>query len=151
MVEYLTIEGLKKIKERLKYLKGVKRKEIAERLAAARELGDLSENAEYSSVKEEQGLIESEIRRLENVLKTAIVVEEDPTKMKVEIGSRIIIEIDKTKKEYSVVGSEEANPAEGKISANSPLGKSLFGKKIGEVGSVKTPAGDKKFKIIKIM
>jgi len=151
MSEFLTPSGFKKIKERLEYLKTKKRQEIAERLAAAREFGDLTENAEYVSAKEEQGLIEAEIRRLENILKTAIIIKDDYKKVRVKPGQKIIVEIEKEKKEIWLVGSEEANPSEGKISIDSPLGKSLLGKKIGQTGEIKLPRVKKRFKIVNIL
>lgn len=149
-MEYLTEEGYKKIKEKLNRLKK-KKVEVAERLAAAREFGDLAENAEYTSAKEEQGLLEAEIRRLENILRTAIVVKKDSKKKVVQLGLRVIIEIDEEKREYLIVGQEEANPKEGKISINSPLGRALIGKKIGEFGMIETPRGKKRFKIVDIL
>lgn len=148
---YLTEEQFKKIKEKIKYLKNVKRVEIAERLSASRELGDLAENAEYTSAKEEQGLLEAEIRRLENLLKTAKIIKPDLKKKEVQPGCRVIVEIDKEKREYSLVSPEEIDPAAGKISIESPLGKALLGKKKGDKGEVETPTGKKKFKIIDII
>ncbi len=151
-MQYLTEEEYKKIKERLDYLKKIKRPEIAQRIAAAQEYGDLAENAEYVSTKEEQGLIEAEIRRLENLLRIAVVVkpkkEEEKT---ISIGSKVLIEIDKEKMKITLVSSESSSPSEGKISIASPLGKSLLGKKKGEVGEIQTPAGKKRFKIIDIL
>lgn len=150
MVEYLTTEGLKKIKEKLEYLKEIKKPEIIKRVAAAKELGDLTENTEYSTAKEEQGLVDAEIRRLENILRTAIIIKNEPQKNEVCPGNRVVVQIEKEKKEYWLVGSEEASPREGKISIDSPIGQSLLGKKIGEVATVKTPAGKKKIKVLKI-
>ena len=149
-MEYLTESGLKKIKEKLKYLKNIKRPEIAEKLAIAREFGDLAENAEYTSLKEEQGLMEAEIRRLENILKSAVVIKDKTKKEIVQISSQVIIEIDKKRKEYVLVGPEEVNPAEGKISIHSPLGKALLNKKVGQSGVLQTPSGKKTFKIIAV-
>lgn len=150
-MEYLTEEEVKKIKEKIEYLKKVKRSEIAEKLAAARELGDLKENAEYISAKEEQGLTEAEIRRLENLLRTAIIVKPKKGVKVVSPGSKILIEIDKEKKEITLVGPESISPLDGKISISSPLGKALLGKKKGQKGEIKTPAGKKKFRIIDIL
>ncbi|MCX7778788.1 MAG: transcription elongation factor GreA [Patescibacteria group bacterium] len=149
-MEYLTPEGFKKIQERLKYLKEEKREEIARRLAAAIELGDLTENAEYIAAKEEQGLTEAEIRRLENLLRTAVVVDDKKQKNKVLPGSQVLVQIEKEKEKYWLVGSEEADPGKGKISIDSPIGRALLDKTIGEVVVVKTPAGQKKIKILEI-
>lgn len=150
MTEYLTPEGLKKIKERLKYLKEKKRQEIAARLAAAIELGDLSENSEYIMAKEEQGLVEAEIRRLEDLLRTVQVLNKDLQKSEIRPGDRVEVQIEKEKKQYWLVGSEEANPQEGKISIDSPIGQALLGKKVGETIIVETPGGKKKIKVLKI-
>lgn len=150
-MEYLTEEGFKKIKEKLEYLRNVKRREIAKRLAAAIELGDLIENAEYSSAKEEQGLIEAEIRRLENLVKTAMIVKDDHKKTGVWPGQKVIVEIDGERKELWLVGSEEADPLKGRISVDSPIGRALLGKKVNEKGEIKLPKGKKKFKIIDII
>lgn len=149
---YLTPEGLKKIKEKLKYLKETKRWEIAGRLAKAKEFGDLSENAEYTTAKDDQALNEAEIARLENILKNAQVIEKSEDKNIVQVGSEVLININGEKRKYLIVGSsEEIDPLNGKISIESPLGQILIGKKIGEKGEIKTPTGFKEFKIIDIL
>lgn len=148
---YLTPEGLKELESRLKYLKEVRRPEVAERLRLALdEGGDLTENAEYEDAKNEQAFIEGEILRLDTILTSATVIE--PTKGKkdvVVIGSFVtVVEKGTTTKEvYHLVGSAEANPAEGKISIESPLGKALIGAKVGEKVRINAPGGEITFTI----
>jgi transcription elongation factor GreA len=143
-VEYLTPEGLKELEERHKYLTQVRRSEVAERLRLAlEEGGDLSENAEYEDAKNEQAFVEGEIIRLEQILSTAQIIEATGQKDVVALGSQITL-VEKGSKEkevYRLVGSAEANPAEGKISVESPLGKALLGAKLGEQVTVNAPDG----------
>jgi transcription elongation factor GreA len=143
-VEYLTPEGLKELEERHKYLTQVRRSEVAERLRLAlEEGGDLSENAEYEDAKNEQAFVEGEIMRLEQILSTAQIIEATGQKDVVALGSQITL-VEKGSKEkevYRLVGSAEANPAEGKISVESPLGKALLGAKLGEQVTVNAPDG----------
>ena len=150
-VQYLTPEGYIQLESRLKYLLEVRRAEVAERLRQAlEEGGDLSENAEYEDAKNEQAFVEGEILRLETVLSSAQVIEESKGKKDhVVLGARItIVEKGTTDSEvYYLVGSAEANPQEGKISLESPLGKALLGKKVGESVKVDAPAGELTFKI----
>jgi transcription elongation factor GreA len=150
-VQYLTPEGYKQLESRLKYLLEVRRAEVAERLRQAlEEGGDLSENAEYEDAKNEQAFVEGEILRLETILSSAQVIEESKGKKDhVVLGARItIVEKGTTDSEvYYLVGSAEANPQEGKISLESPLGKALLGKKVGESVKVDAPAGELTFKI----
>lgn len=149
MPEYLTPKALEELKNKIEQLKN-KRKDIAERINAARELGDLSENAEYISAKEDQGLLESEIRRLENIFKTAVIVKADKSSKIVTPGTCVTIEIDKEKKQFWLVDPDRVSPLDGKISLHSPWGRALLNKKIGETGIVETPKGKKKFKILAI-
>jgi transcription elongation factor GreA len=150
-VQYLTPEGYIQLESRLKYLLEVRRAEVAERLRQAlEEGGDLSENAEYEDAKNEQAFVEGEILRLETILSSAQVIEESKGKKDhVILGARItIVEKGTTDSEvYYLVGSAEANPQEGKISLESPLGKALLGKKVGESVKVDAPAGELTFKI----
>jgi transcription elongation factor GreA len=150
-VQYLTPEGYKQLDTRLKYLLEVRRAEVAERLRQAlEEGGDLSENAEYEDAKNEQAFVEGEILRLETILSSAQVIEESKGKKDhVILGARITI-VEKGTNDaevYYLVGSAEANPQEGKISLESPLGKALMGKKVGELVKVDAPAGELTFKI----
>lgn len=148
--QYLTSDGLDKLKVELKQLKTVKRKEIALRIQEAKELGDLSENAEYAEAKSEQGFIEGRIIELENILKNAVVISDDKSGDEVKIGSTIVIKIDGAEKSLTIVGSNEANPANGLISNESPLGQALLGHKVGDLVEVKVPAGLVEYKIISI-
>lgn len=144
-VQYLTPEGLKNLENRLKYLLEVRRPEVAERLRQAlEEGGDLSENAEYEDAKNEQAFVEGEVLRLETILSSAQVIEDTGKKDKVVLGARVTIVEDGTKDKeiYYLVGSAEANPKEGKISSESPLGKALLGKKVGDKVKVDAPAGE---------
>ncbi len=150
---YLTAEAYKKLKEELEYLRKVKRKEIAQRVQEAKELGDLSENADYQKAKEDQAALESRIIELEEFLKRAVIIQPKKTD-RVEIGS--IIEVENLsqstskKQVFTIVGSHEAQPLEGKISNESPLGKAFLGKKVGEIVDVETPKGKVQYKILKI-
>jgi len=149
--QYLTLEGLKKLEDRLKFLQDVRRPEVAERLRQAlEEGGDLSENAEYEDAKNEQAFVEGEIQRLEGILSSAQVIEETKGKKEaVVLGSRVTVveEGESAKEIYHIVGSAEANPAEGKISSESPLGKALLGAKVGAKVKVNAPAGEITFVI----
>ena len=143
----LTYEGLKKLEDELEELKVVKRKEVSQKIKEAREQGDLSENAEYDAAKDEQRDIEARIEELEKILKNAEVDLD-----KVSIGCQVKIldcEFDE-ELEYKIVGSTEANSLKGKISNESPVGKALLGKKIGDTVTVSTPAGEFSYKIISI-
>jgi len=145
---YLTSEGQKKIQEKLEKLKS-ERPQIAARINAAKEMGDLAENTEYTTAKEEQSRIESEINRLENLLRTAQIVEKDNEGV-VGIGTEIILKSNNKTYKYILVGPEEVNLEEGKISYESPLGKSLINKRQGEEVESSTPKGRVKYKITEI-
>ena len=152
-IQYLTPEGLKNLENRLKYLLEVRRPEVAERLRQAlEEGGDLSENAEYEDAKNEQAFVEGEVLRLETILSSAQVIEDTGKKDKVVLGARVTIVEDGTKDKeiYFLVGSAEANPKEGKISSESPLGKALLGKKVGDKGKDDAPAGEITFGVKEI-
>jgi transcription elongation factor GreA len=143
-VQYLTPEGLKNLEARLKYLTETRRAEVAERLRRAlEEGGDLSENAEYEDAKNEQAFVEGEILRLEGILSTAQIIEATGRKDMVGLGSLVTVieKGTKDKEVYHLVGSAEANPREGKISSESPLGKALMGAKVGEQITVNAPDG----------
>ena len=148
---YLTKESLEKTKKQLEELKTIRRREIAERIQTAKDLGDLSENAEYAAAKDEQALNESKILELENTLRNALIIEGKRQKDVVNIGSRIKVVISGgSEKEYTIVGDNDIDPFNGKISHRSPLGQAFLGKKIGESSEVKVPKGIMKFKIISI-
>lgn len=150
MPNYISEEGLAKLKEDLHNLKTAKRQDIAMRLEHAKSLGDLSENAEYQEVKEEQSLVERQIAELEEMIADAVVIEEKVKTGRVEVGSTIIVSSPRGSETYKIVGSEEARPAEGKISNESPLGKAFLGLRTGDSVNVKTPAGETIYKVEKI-
>lgn len=150
MSSYISEEGLEEIKERLHALKTAKRKEIAERLEHAKTLGDLSENAEYQETKEEQSLVESQIAELEDMLRDAVVIHKGTGTDKVAIGSTVVVASRHGEETYTIVGSEEADPAAGKISNESPLGKAFLGKCVGDTAEVKTPGGTATYAVKKI-
>lgn len=149
----LTYEGLKAREEELRVLKTIKRKEVAEKIKEARGQGDLSENAEYDSAKEEQAEIEARIVMLEKMLRSAVVIDEDDVdKDAVGFGSRVrLLDIEFNEETtYVLVGSAEADPSQGKISNESPLGSSLVGKKQNDIISINAPAGQISYKILEI-
>jgi transcription elongation factor GreA len=149
----LTPEGYEKLKQEIEFLSNEKRREVAERIRTAREFGDIAENAEYDDAKNEQALLEHRIATLEERLRNARVIsKKDVAKDVVSIGSKVKLrDIDaKQTVEYRIVGSAEANPAENKLSNESPVGKAIIGKKKGETVEVAAPRGAMKFKILEI-
>jgi transcription elongation factor GreA len=148
--KYLTPEGLRKLKEELKYLKEVKRKEIADRLEKCIAFGDLAENSEYHETKEDQGFMEGRILELEELINNAIIMPGDVSKNVAQVGSTILVSDGSQKERFKIVGSEEANPIEYKISADSPLGRAFVNQSKGVTVLVETPQGRVKYKILKI-
>ena len=149
----LTPEGYENLKEEIEYLSNEKRREVADRIRVAREFGDIAENAEYDDAKNEQALLEHRIATLEERLRNARVIEKkDVAKDVVSVGSKVRLrDLDaKQTFEYRIVGSAEANPAENKLSNESPVGKAIIGKKKGETVEVSAPRGAMKFKILEI-
>ena len=151
---FLTAHGLKELELRLQYLKAVKRGEVAEKIRIAREFGDISENAEYDSAKDEQAMIEGEILEIEEKLKTATVIKDEAAvnSSVVTIGSTVEIfdmEFDENMS-YKIVGTTEADPLKNKISNESPLGVALIGKKKGQIVEVNAPSGKIKIRILGI-
>lgn len=149
---FLTREGLKKLEEELDYLRTVRRQEVARRLHEALQEGEVLENAEYEDAKNEQAFVEGRILMLETLLNNAILIEEEGPADHVRIGSRVTIveEGDGTKETYRLVGSAEADPRQGLISNESPLGRALIGHKVGDVVTVNAPAGVLTFRIVAI-
>jgi transcription elongation factor GreA len=149
MAKILSKETIKKLKEELERLKTVERKNIAEKIKIAKSFGDLSENAEYQSALEEQKRLEMRIFELEQLLKNAKVAKNKKSEGVVDIGSEVILIDLKTKKtvRFEIVGFGEANPLEGKISTESPLGKALLGKKKNDVIEINVKGETKRFKI----
>jgi transcription elongation factor GreA len=149
----LTPEGYEKLKQEIEELSTVKRREVAERIRIAREFGDIAENAEYDDAKNEQMLLEHRIATLEERLRDARVIsKKDIAKDVVSIGSRVKLRDVAAKEtvEYHIVGSAEANPAQNKLSNESPVGKAIIGKKKGETVEVSVPRGTLKYKILEI-
>ena len=152
-VTYYTKQGLEDLKKELEQKKNVERPKISQQIAEAREKGDLSENAEYDAAKEAQGLLEAEIAQLEEKLANARLVDEDKIDdSKVYILSTVTIKDKASGKEmnYTLVAENEADIKKGKISVESPIGKGLLGKEVGEVAEIETPAGTKQFEIVNI-
>lgn len=148
-VHYVTAEGLDKLKAELKDLKTVKRRELAERVDAARALGDLSENAEYQEAKHQLAYVEGRILQLNEMLKNVALIEGEKGEAGVvNIGSSVTVEASGKRKEYQIVGSNEADPAAGRISNESPLGASFLGHKKGDAVSVTTPGGTTTYTIV---
>jgi transcription elongation factor GreA len=149
----LTSEGYEKLKQEIDYLRGDKRREVAERIRVAREFGDIAENAEYDDAKNEQAMLEHRIAQLEERLLSARVIsKKEISKDAVSVGSKVRLRDMQANKtfEYHIVGSAEANPAENKLSNESPVGKAIMGHKKGDVVEVSAPRGSLKFKIMEI-
>ncbi len=149
---FLTQEGFQKLQDELEYLRTQKRKEIADRLREAMEGGELIENAEYEAAKNEQAFVEGRIKELEILLATARVIQETPTHEIVQVGSTVTIKEEGSRhaEAYTIVGAAEANPEQGRISNESPLGKALLGHKAGEKVTVEAPAGEFRVHISKV-
>ena len=150
---FLTQEGYQKLQEELDYLRTQKRDEIANRLHEAMEGGELIENAEYEAAKNEQAFVEGRIKELEILLATSRIIEEKPaTGEIVQVGSKVVIQEEgsKSKEDYVIVGAAEADPAEGKISNESPLGRALLNHKEGDQIQVEAPGGAFKIKLVKV-
>jgi transcription elongation factor GreA len=146
---YITKEGLAKLRKELDELKNVRRKEIALRIEIAKDMGDLSENAEYHEAKDEQGFIEGRIIELEQMLANAIVIEHNDTGC-VNVGNTVRVSVKGKEKEYTIVGANEADPLAGRISNESPLGIAFIGKRPGDSVEVKVPSGKMVYHIISV-
>ncbi|MFA7170357.1 MAG: transcription elongation factor GreA [Candidatus Paceibacterota bacterium] len=147
----LTKEGLEKLQQELDMLKTVERQKVAQRIQTSKELGDLSENAEYSEAKEQQALNESRVAEIEDIIKNSEVIDGSKTGSgKVFVGSTITVNNGKEDRVYTIVGSNEADPLIGKISNESPMAMSFMGRKIGEKVSVSTPKGEIEYEIREI-
>lgn len=148
---YLTQKGLDDLKAELEELKKVKRPEVVVRLSEAREMGDLSENAEYTAAREELAFIDGRIEELELLLKQAVVIEDKHSTQMVALGAEVTLTVNGKKEVFTLVGEWEADPMEKKISHESPLGKALMGKKVGDEIEVDAPAGKMVYKIVSIV
>ena len=148
----MTAAGKQKLADELEFLKTVKRKEVVERIKIARSFGDLSENSEYDSAKEDQAFVEGRIVTLESMIRNAVIIEGEQNNDTVSLGKTVsFIEIpDGDEETYTIVGSAEADPMEGLISNDSPIAKSLIGRSVGEQVKVITPGGEMDVKIVSI-
>ena len=149
----LTPEGYEKLKKEIDHLRTDKRREVADRIRVAREFGDIAENAEYDDAKNEQAMLEHKIAQLEERLLSArVITKKEISKDMVSVGSKVRLRDMQANKtfEYRIVGSAEANPAENKLSNESPVGKAIIGHKKGDVVEVSAPRGALKFKILEI-
>ena len=148
---YLTAEGEAKLKAELIELKGPRREELSARLRSAIQMGDLSENADYHKAKEDQGFLEGRIQEIEYLLRNVVIIEKGGSRDAVSVGSHVTIQEGSFPAEtYHVVGAKEADPRNGRISNESPIGKAVMDHKVGDVVEAETPAGKIKLKIVKI-
>ena len=149
---YLTAEGYERLKNELEELKGPSRQNISKRLRSAIQMGDLSENADYISAKEDQGFLEGRILELESILRNYVIIDETPKKRDtVDIGSHITVQEDDYPAEtYYMVGPKEADPRNNRISHESPIGRALLGRRAGDTITASTPGGDIRLKILSI-
>ena len=150
MPTYISAEGLEKLKEEFQKRKTTNRKEIAERISVAKELGDLSENFEYQEAKEEHGMNEVRIVQLEGMIKDAVIVQETSGTDEIDLGTTFVVEVNGEQKTFQMVGSSEADPMTGKISNESPLGQAFIGHKKGETVEVEVPSGKMTYKVVEI-
>jgi transcription elongation factor GreA len=147
---YLSRDGLEKLRAELDEMTNVRRAEVATRIHDAKEHGDLSENAEYEDAKNEQAFVEGRIQTLEALIKNATIIDEKHSTEHVQIGSTVSVESDDGKQTFTIVGSTEASPREGRISNESPVGRALLGRKKGDKVVVRVPAGDFSYTIVTI-
>jgi len=148
--QIISQEGYDKLKKEFEYLTKVKRREIAKRIAAAKELGDLSENAEYAEAKDEQAFNEGRISEINHLLKNLTVIAKSRNQSKVSMGSKVTVKTNGNERQYTIVSFNEADPVNGKISNESPLGGAFIDKKEGDIIKVETPGGKMEYKILKI-
>jgi transcription elongation factor GreA len=148
--QYLTEERLAELKAELENLKNVKRNEVAQRLKTAKEYGDLSENSEYVEAREEQANVEARIFELEELLKDAAILKTGEGGDTIRVGSVVTVKKGDREMTYTIVGPYEAKPEEGRISDESPLGKSFIGHKVGDAVTVSTPGGSASYEVLKV-
>lgn len=147
---YLTQKGLEDLKKEHDDMRNVRRPEVVERLSAAREMGDLSENAEYTAAREELSFIDGRLEELESLLKQVEIISDKHATQAVGMGSQVVVKIKDKEETFTVVGEWEADPIEKKISHESPLGKALLGKSVGDEIEVEAPAGKMIYKVVSI-
>lgn len=150
--QFLTKEKMEELKQELDELRAEKIPSIAKRIDEAKQMGDLSENAEYHQAREDMAWVQGRVEELENILSNAEIISEDSKNSNtVSMGSTVVLSADDIEKTYTIVGAQEADPLEGKISNESPLGKAVLGKGVGETVEVEIPAGTQEYKIVKIL
>lgn len=150
-INYVSAEGLVKLKEELHMLKTVRRREVASRIEVAKALGDLSENAEYHEAKDEMALLEGRIMEIQEMLKNIQVIEEETGTMGVvRVGSGVKVFVNNKERQFTIVGSSEADPLTGKISNESPIGSALLGTKAGDTVTVTSPAGKTEYRVLEV-
>ncbi|QQK75693.1 transcription elongation factor GreA [Salicibibacter cibarius] len=149
---YMTQDGLTKLEEELDYLKTTRRQEVVERIKVARDFGDLSENSEYDAAKDDQAFVEGRIVQIENMIRNSVIIEDNGDTNEVNLGNSVTFKElpDGDEEIYTIVGSAESDPLEGKISNDSPMAKSLLGRRVGEQVTVSTPGGDMEVEIVNI-
>lgn len=149
---YLTLEGKQKLEEELDHLVNVRRPEVAEAIRSAKEEGDLSENSAYEEAKLSQGFVEGRIQTIQAQLRNAVIIEQNGNSDQVHLGNQVTVEEEEGfgQETYQIVGSAEADPMNGKISNESPIGKALLGAKVGQTVTAETPGGQIAFKVIEI-
>ena len=147
---YVSADGLKKLQAELEELRTTKRSEVAQRIHAAMEFGDFTENSELEQAKNDQAFLEGRIMTLEQMIKNAQIIDEKTKHYQVEVGSHVMVEAEGSKEQYVIVGSAEAEPSEGRISNESPVGRALMGHKAGETVKLSVPAGTVEMKILAV-
>ena len=149
---YLTAEGVENLRHELDHLVNVRRPALAERLHRAIQQGDLSENADYIAAKEEQGFLEGRIQQIEAMLRSVVIIQDDGPRDEVALGSRVTVveEAAEEVETFRIIGPAEADPANGKVSNESPLGRALLGHRVGDTVTVKAPGGEITFRITSI-
>jgi transcription elongation factor GreA len=147
---YISRDGLEKLRAELDEMVNVRRAEVATRISEAKEHGDITENAEYEDAKNEQAFIEGRIQTLSALIKNAVLIDETTSTTHVQIGSTVELEGDDGRESYTIVGSAEASPGQGRISNESPVGRALLGKKKGDKVTIAVPAGDMHYKVVSI-
>lgn len=146
---YISKDGLTKLKAELHLLETIKLREIAKKIAEARDLGDLAENSEYQEAKERQSFLYGRAQELKYKIKNAIIIEDCSSGEEISVGCKVILQNGDTKMDFELVGSEESDPVNGKISVDSPIGQALVGHKSGDKVTVTTPAGENQYRVTK--
>jgi transcription elongation factor GreA len=149
-IVYITQEGLNRLSTELEHLRSKRRPEVADRIRQAKEFGDINENAEYDDAKNEQGFVEGRILLLEKLIRNASIIEGHHAKGVVEVGSTVKVHDEYGDESFTIVGSAEAEPGKGRISMESPVGKALLGRRVGDDVAVSTPGGPSKMLIVEV-